>query len=57
MSKGGKVPPYSLVLVLFEIIWNAEDKSYEFDNPDPKKRSIRYNQIVKYSFTQPNLIT
>ena len=55
--KGGKGSPSSLTLLLFEIIWNAENQNNEFNNPDYKKRSILFNLIVKAFCLQPNLET
>ena len=55
--KGGKGSPSSLTLLLFEIIWNAENKNNEFNNPYYKKHSILFNLIVKAFCLQPNLET
>ena len=39
-AQRGKRPPSSLALVLFEIVWNAEDQNNEFDKPEQKTRTI-----------------
>ena len=56
-SQRGKGSPSPLALLLFEIIWNAEDQKNELDKPDQKSRPIRLNRIVKAFSPRPNLET
>ena len=46
-AQRGKMYPFLLMLLLFEIIWNAEDQNNEFDNPEQKTRTIRFTRIIK----------
>ena len=54
-AQRGKGYPSSLVLLLFEIIWNYEYQNNEFDNPEQKPHSIIFNQIIISFRPQPNL--
>ena len=47
--------PSSITIKLFEIILEAEDQNIEFDIPDQKPHSIRFNQIVKDFHMRSNL--
>ena len=55
LSWRGEGSPSSHELQLYEILWNDEDQNHEFEIPDQKTRSIKFNWIVKALRLRPNM--
>ena len=56
-AQNGKMYSSSLVLLLFEMIWNTENQNNEFDNSEQNPCMIRFTQIVNALFTWLNIET